>query len=278
VRTSLQGQRDTLLGTASQIGALQTMVVDRLAQAETAAARLRQELLSRDAAALWTTLRTGGPAEARSLAWQRTARQLADFCRDAGGRVVAYLVVALLLLVLALTIRGRLPSWPREVQTPAVLTVASRPVSSAVLVTALLAFVPGRNDPLTVSEVAGLVLLVPLWRVLQSRLGDGVTTVLPLLGLLRAISLLRRWCPRSRTRRGCCCSRRTWPRRRGSSGRCAPTGAAERWGRAARRGCCTAGARASRCWPSRSRRTCSATSRWPPSSRAASKGRSSSRS
>jgi small-conductance mechanosensitive channel len=195
VRTSLQGQRDTLLATASQIGALQTMVDDRLAQAETTAARLRQELLSRDAPALWTALRAGGPAEARSLAWRRTARQLADFAHDSRGRLAAYLLVVVLLLALALAIRGRLSSWPREVQTPAVLTVASRPVSSAVLVTALLAFVPGRNDPLTVSEVAGLVLLVPVWRVLASRLGDGLTTVIPLLGVLRAISLVRQMVP-----------------------------------------------------------------------------------
>jgi len=195
VRISLQGQRDTLLTTASQIGALQAMVVDRLSQAETAAARLRQELLSRDVPAIWTTLRTGGPVEARSLAWERLFHQLADFARDARERLVAYLLVVVLLFALAIGIRGRLASWPREVQTPAVLAVASRPVSSAVLVTALLAFLPGRNDPLAVSEVASLLLLVPLWRVLAPRLGEGWTTVVPLLGAVRAISLGRQMIP-----------------------------------------------------------------------------------
>jgi small-conductance mechanosensitive channel len=195
VRASLQGQRDTLLATASQVGSLQTMVADRLADAETAAARLRQELLARDVPALWTTLRAGGPAEARSLAWERAAHQLADFVRDARGRLAAYLVVAVALFALALGIRGRLPIWPREVQTPAVLMLASHPVSTAVLTTALLMFVPGRNDPLTVSEVAGLLLLVPLWRVLGPRLGDGLTTLMPLLGALRLVSLVRQMAP-----------------------------------------------------------------------------------
>jgi small-conductance mechanosensitive channel len=194
-RTSLQGQRDTLLGTASQIGGLQTMVVERLAQAEVAAARLRHQLLAFDAPPLWTSLRAGAPTEARGLDWQGTLRQLADFVRDARGRLTVYLLLVVLMFALALGIRGRLPSWPREVLTPAVLTLASRPVSTAVLATAVLAFFPGRNDPLSVSELAGLALLLPLWRVLESRLGDGLATAIPLLGALRIVALLRQMMP-----------------------------------------------------------------------------------
>jgi hypothetical protein len=164
VRTSLQGQRDTLLATASEIGALQTMVVDRLAQAETTAARLRQELLTRDAPSLWTALHTGGPAEARALAWGRTVRQLADFVSDARGRLAAYLVVAVLLFALAVGIRGRLPSSPREVN-PAVLTLASRPCRRPS--SSRRCWRSSRAATiLAVSGSAGLCLLVPVWRVL----------------------------------------------------------------------------------------------------------------
>jgi small-conductance mechanosensitive channel len=202
VRTAAEGtlalaqkERDFVLGLASQVASSRVRTTAGLAQVDAAADRLRRQLATIDAPPLWTALANEG-LEKTNVVWRRPARDLAEFVEEARGRLIAYGLVLLLLLALALRTRSQVAQRPADARDSASLRrVVERPFAAAVLLTAVLALVPGRNDPVVLGELAALLILLPLHLFLSDLVQGRLASLVPVLGPVVLVSVLRQMMP-----------------------------------------------------------------------------------
>jgi small-conductance mechanosensitive channel len=196
--SSLRDQRARLLTLASQIGALQARVVDRLADIDTAAARQRRSLLSADAPPLWVALGLPPPPPLPEATWHRKLEQLRTFVNEERPRLAGQVLVILTIAGIAIGLRRRVRKWPRgDAALRVVQPLIDHPLSAALLVTIVPGIVIYRTDPIVVTESWSLLLAIPLVQLLDDRLHGRLRRLVPAPGVLLVIATARGLLPPS---------------------------------------------------------------------------------
>lgn len=187
----LRQRRDGLLTLATQLGALQGVVVEHLGDVEQAFITFQRGLLAATEPPIWAMPSTLD-ADAAQIAVRRSVRQARDFVRENRARLVLYAGVFLVVLLLARAVRRQAPSWQAsEELRRSVAPLVAHPWESAAVLTMLVAVVVHRRDPMVVTEVSALLTIVPLARVLGDELTGRLRTLVPALGVVIAIVCAR---------------------------------------------------------------------------------------
>jgi small-conductance mechanosensitive channel len=204
VRSGLQGvseklkdRRGQLLALQNQIAREELRIEEAIDSLELTERELRRQLFERDAPPLWRAV----PEAARRAApfWEpvragllRDVEQLRDYVRERSDRLLLHAFLFLVLLVGSTAIRRRVRRWEDDDPElrPSHL-VLGRPFSSAFLIGILL--VPWLHPlaPRILEDLVGLLLLVPVLRLLPRLLDRSLRPAVFGLGAFYLIDQLR---------------------------------------------------------------------------------------
>jgi small-conductance mechanosensitive channel len=179
----LQENRDLLLAKQEALSTEVEALTEVTAELTKAADDLRRNILAADRPPLW---RTGvGDDHVQSFSDQVAATfgarhsQLKDFVRDREGSFALLGIVFVLLLVGLYALRRRSRSWTEEdgLETSS-RTVLERPISGAILVTALLTPILYTQSPQIFRNLVGLIVLIPGLRMIIAIVPPGMHRVI----------------------------------------------------------------------------------------------------
>ena len=199
-QAQLRTRRDALLALLGRISALQTQVSEALVQLDLAEQQMRRDLLTRDAPPLWEALPELSHGESTAAALHaglvRNRKLARAFVQQQSRPLLLQAVLTAVILATTLTLSRR-PSTPggREDMSPAVRAALERPISAAAILALLLGAPLHRYAPVLLASLIGVIVIVPLLRLLRGPAGPEMRRALGLLGVLLLISALRRLLP-----------------------------------------------------------------------------------
>jgi small-conductance mechanosensitive channel len=193
-RSALNGRFDTLLSVQDRVSRLQVQVGGMLKVINEKTAQARSALLRIDSPPLWEALRAGGDAGRllvqlrESVAGVRAA--IADWYAGFAPRVWLHAAFTVVLAWLIVLMRRRTSAWRAEDRSvAAAMHVLGRPIASALLVALILLPWVYRRTSVVIAELAALVVIVPMLRLLPGLVYGPMRR--PLYGLTALYALSR---------------------------------------------------------------------------------------
>lgn len=190
--------RNRVLSIRSEVSVLQVQVDTALDHLNTAVEKNRADLLLRDSAPVWGRPQPGNavqePATFEGEDLKGIARfVLATFLQG----LLVYLVVYLLILIPMLVVRRRASVWTKDddVAMRRLGRVVGRPFSAAIMLTMPVAFLLTGRPPDVVLNLIGLLLLIPLVRVVPLVVSPHLNRSVYLLGVLFALDRFSAFLP-----------------------------------------------------------------------------------
>jgi potassium-dependent mechanosensitive channel len=171
VEKRIRERRDALLTLQDRVSREEVAVADALGRIEGVREALRRKLLAYDSPPLWEAIREShaeGPIGGGAvISLREEAERLGEFARAQGTRLVVEVILFLAVLGLTIDLRRRVRTWTvGDERFEASARILSRPASAAFLI-ALLAtpwFFP--HAPKLLRDLAGLLTLIPILRLL----------------------------------------------------------------------------------------------------------------
>jgi potassium-dependent mechanosensitive channel len=188
--TAIAAVRKTAAGRRAALLTLQVKVGEQLAAAQNASVQVGQAtatdvsiLLRQDRPPIWRAWRDAPPLSdlPAGLVRDSAAPQLAVLARFVADRARAVALQAVLFLALvafALSARGQARAWAAAGTVDPMLRVLDYPVSTALIVTLMLSNWIYVRQPMIAVNVIGVVLLVPITRILRGVTEQGTGAVI----------------------------------------------------------------------------------------------------
>jgi small-conductance mechanosensitive channel len=173
----LQAQLDAALTLQSSASEHKLDVVAAMDLIDALEAKLRDKLLIRDSDPIWEVFsaRSENPSLAAQVrqSWNQITEELSSFKKKHGDNIPVHITV-FVGLVIAMVLLGRgVPASARQSDiVQQCLIITQRPIAAALLIALLLSPTIYPNMPPAVREVARLVLLLPMLRLLPAIIPD----------------------------------------------------------------------------------------------------------
>jgi small-conductance mechanosensitive channel len=193
VEKDLGSRRDQLLTLESRVSVVGATIQTSIAGIDSARAVARQQILAPDSPAIWKVARSARRDLQREIAlsWKLRSASLRDFVTTNEQALLIHAVFFFALVSLTVMLRRRTRDWDTaDPSTAAASYVLSRPVASGLLIALLLYRLFYERIPTTVSDLVGVLAVLPLVRLLPGLLPDPVRRpILVIVGIF-AISRL----------------------------------------------------------------------------------------
>ena len=170
--TTSRERRDAILALQGTLAQRSSTVAEHLRSLEDADAKLRSSLFERDTSPLWATTddlaRDRVWAKAFWGAWRDVRRDFGDYVQAAPVRIACHILASLTLLLVMLRVGRGVTTWTLRDKPDDLTLAAKRPVSSALVLAALLA-IPFHwtTAPRTFAILVCVFAAVPVIRVLR---------------------------------------------------------------------------------------------------------------
>lgn len=196
VRRELQASLDSAVELEGRVSAELSQLRNELSQIKGALEETARRMFRQSAPPLWRALE----AEPRDVPFLRRVGEaigqrvaiLTDYFRQNEGRGWLHAFLFGMLLVMTLVLRQRARRWSLEDESLRVAAVVlTRPYSSALLVALVLVLWIYPSAPSVVYDLALLVLLIPLLRLLSGQIDSHVRSALYVLAGLYILQLVR---------------------------------------------------------------------------------------
>jgi small-conductance mechanosensitive channel len=193
-RTTLNTRFDELLALQDRVSRLQVIVGDVVNQIELATNEARNALLRLDSPPLWEKFRGGGKLELAAQLHEsilEVRQVLIEWYNTFRTRIFIHAGVFVALAITIVVIRRRAMVWAGDdPATNAAMHVLERPISAALLIALMLNPTMYPRGSVVVGEIAALLLIVPMLRLLPALVYQPMRKPLYALAALYALSRL----------------------------------------------------------------------------------------
>jgi small-conductance mechanosensitive channel len=195
-RKTVQARRGSVLTLQNDVAGLEAVVSDVQDQLRAARSQERERLFVRDSPPLWAALEQRVPegafTERLRGSVQAQVVTLVSFAEGRGGIFAVHLAIFAATLILAAAFRRKARHWAREDESfEASARILGRPASASLVVALLATPFLYPNAPSVVTDLAVLIVVIPILRLLPGRLFTGMRSALFALVALYVVDRLR---------------------------------------------------------------------------------------